>query len=233
MRIAANEAENILGIFLEKCGSGRDIFTMRGLSLVGASFQNGRREWFYWLMRNVAKGLLFPFFYLKISGKENLPRESAFVLLPKHQRWEDIPILGLSTPRPLYYIAKHELFSNPLSNWFFRGLGGVPLNRERPLESRESLREMIENLKRGEGFVVFPEGTYYNGRMGAAHGGVVRLILSQLRLPFIPVGIHYGCRTWRVPVDIHFGEPVFADSHASVREFLEIVMADIAKLSGL
>ena len=88
-------------------------------------------------MRNVARTFLFPFFRLNITGKENLPRKSAFVLLPKHQRWEDIPLLGLSTPRPLYYLAKHELFKNALGNWFFRGLGGVPLNRERPLESRE------------------------------------------------------------------------------------------------
>jgi 1-acyl-sn-glycerol-3-phosphate acyltransferase len=206
---------------------------MNGLRLSKTPFRGGRRRWFSWIMRNVARILLFPFFCLKTSGKENLPRKSAFVLLPKHQRWEDIPLLGLGSPRPLYYLAKNELFKNPLSNWFFRGLGGIPLNRERPLESREFLRAMIEILKRGEGFVVFPEGTYYRGRVGAARVGVIRLILSHLDLPFIPVGINYLRKGWRVVVTINFGKPVYADSRASASEFLDLVMADIAKLSGL
>ena len=184
-------------------------------------------------MRNVARTFLFPFFRLNITGKENLPRKSAFVLLPKHQRWEDIPLLGLSTPRPLYYLAKHELFKNALGNWFFRGLGGVPLNRERPLESREFLRDMLEILKSGEGFVVFPEGTYYAGRVGPAHVGVVRLILSHLELPFIPVGIQYRRKAFRVSATINFGKPVYPDSGTSVQEFLDLVMVDIAQLSGL
>jgi 1-acyl-sn-glycerol-3-phosphate acyltransferase len=206
---------------------------MNGLKLSNNQFLGGRRRWFFWIMRNVARMLLFPFFCLKICGKENLPGKSAFVLLAKHQRWEDIPLLGLGTPRPLYYVAKHELFKNPLSNWFFQGLGGLPLNRERPLESRKFLRGMIEMLKGGEGLVVFPEGTYYRGRMGRPRVGVVRLILSHLELPFIPVGIHYMRRGWRVVVTVNFGKPVFSDSRASVSEFLDLLMADIARLSGL
>lgn len=206
---------------------------MKGLRLSKTPFRGGRRIWLLWIMRNAARILLFPFFCLKTSGKENLPQKSAFVLLPKHQRWEDIPLLGLSTPRPLYYLAKHELFKNPLSNWFFRGLGGVPLNRERPLESRKFLRHMIEILGKGEGFVVFPEGTYCRGRLGPAHVGVIRLILSQLELPFIPVGINYLRNGWRVAVTINFGKPVYGYSRSSANEFLDLVMADIARLSGL
>ena len=232
MRLAAKGAENIFGIFLGNSGSDRDVLTMKVLTLAEATTRGGRRKWFYWFMSHVARVLLFPFFSLHVSGKENVPRESAFVLLPKHQRWEDIPLLGLSTPRPVYYVAKHELFSSPLSNWFFRRLGGVPLDRKRPLKSREFLREMIEILKRGEGFVVFPEGTYYPGGIGQARGGVIRLICSQVAVPFIPVGIHYGRRSCRTLVTIRFGKPVFVVSRSSVGEFLDTVMADIARLSG-
>ena len=206
---------------------------MDRLRLSNTRFRGGRRGWLFWIMRNVARILLFPFFCLKISGKENLPQKSAFVLLSKHQRWEDIPLLGLGTPRTIYYVATHELFKNPLSNWFFRELGGFPLNRERPIESRKFLRAMIEILKGGEGLVVFPEGTYYRDRMGPAHVGVVRLILSHLELPFIPVGIQYVRKGWRVAVTINFGKAVYSDSRASASEFLDIVMADIAQLSGL
>ncbi|MDY6973707.1 MAG: lysophospholipid acyltransferase family protein [Thermodesulfobacteriota bacterium] len=177
--------------------------------------------------------LLAPFFHLETSGIEHLPRKSAFVLLPKHQRWEDIPILSLATPRPIYYIAKYELFKNPLSRWFFTSLGGIPLNRERPLESRGSLKTMVGLLREGEGVVVFPEGTYYKNKMGAGHVGVIRLILSHLSLPFIPVGINYSGNVGRrIRVRVRFDIPFRADPATSPGMLLDRVMREIARLSG-
>ena len=68
-----------------------------------------------------------------------MPEKGPFILLPKHQRWEDIPIIDLALQKPLYYIAKYELFNNVLFRWFITSAGGIPLNRERPMESRRSL----------------------------------------------------------------------------------------------
>ncbi|MFH1243839.1 MAG: lysophospholipid acyltransferase family protein [Pseudomonadota bacterium] len=193
----------------------------------------GRKDWLFLATKTVARVLLFPFFRIECEGEETLPSNSSFVLLPKHQRWEDTPLLGLATPNPLYYVAKHELFSNPLSNWFLRSLGGIPLNRERPLESRRSIRAMIEFLRGGEGVVVFPEGTYFRDRVGPGHVGMVRLILSRLDLPFIPVGINYSRPGFRTLVRVRFGRPFFADPKLSADPFLDRMMRQIAKLSGL
>ena len=177
--------------------------------------------------------MFLPFFALEVSGREGLPDRSAFVLFPKHQRWEDIPLLGLAATRPLYYIAKYELFKNPFSRWYLTSLGGMPLNRRRPLESRASLRGMFHLLSAGEGVVVFPEGTYYRGRMGQGRIGLVRLILSRVSLPFIPVGITYAPRKGRIPVRIRFGEPLYAGPDTAPKEFLQRMMRQIALLSGI
>ncbi|UCF73576.1 MAG: 1-acyl-sn-glycerol-3-phosphate acyltransferase [Deltaproteobacteria bacterium] len=193
----------------------------------------GRKNWIFWTTKTAGRILLLPFFCLETHRVENLPQKSAFILLPKHQRWEDIPLLSLATPRPLYYVAKYELFKNPLSNWSLRSLGGIPLNRQRPLESRRSLQSMIEFLKKGEGVVVFPEGTYYRNKMGTGHVGIVRLILSHVSLPFIPVGINYSRKGARTLVRINFGKAFYADPAASARLFLDNVMKEIAVLSGL
>lgn len=193
----------------------------------------GRKNWVFWATKAACRILLPPFFYLETDGMENLPQESAFILLPKHQRWEDIPLLSLATPRPLYYVAKYDLFKNPLGNWFFRSLGGIPLNRQRPLESRRSLEAIIEFLKKGEGVVVFPEGTYYRNKMGPGHVGIVRLIISRLSLPFIPVGMNYSGKGARTLVRINFGKALYADSAASPGSFLDNVMKEIGELSGL
>jgi 1-acyl-sn-glycerol-3-phosphate acyltransferase len=172
------------------------------------------------------------FFHMETTGIEHLPRREAFILLPKHQRWEDIPLLSLATPRPLYYVAKSELFCNPLSNWFLSSLGGIPLNRRRPLESRRSLLALICFLREGEGAVVFPEGTYYQKKMGPGQVGVVRLILSRLTIPFIPVGIRYAREGPRIEVRVRFGKAFHADSKTPANTFLDRMMAEIARLSG-
>jgi hypothetical protein len=49
-------------------------------------------------------------------------------------------------------------------------LGGIPVKRQRPMESRHAIREIQRLLEEGERVVIFPEGTYYRGRMGAGPG---------------------------------------------------------------
>ncbi|MEJ2100073.1 MAG: lysophospholipid acyltransferase family protein [Desulfobacterales bacterium] len=193
----------------------------------------GRNERVFQIIKLLARILLAPFFRMEVAGAENLPADCAFILLAKHQRWVDIPLLGLATSRPLYYIAKFELFKNALSNWFCSALGGIPLNRQRPLKSRRSLNATIELLETGEGLVIFPEGTYYRGQMGPGQAGMVRFVLSRLNLPFIPAGIHYATGGWRIRVRIRFGNAFHREPAMSLEKFFSQLMAEIARLSGL
>ena len=193
----------------------------------------GRNEGFFKLIKILVRVLLWPFFRIEVGGLKNLPRDRAFILLSKHQRWEDIPLLSLATPRPLYYIAKYELFKNALSYRFFSALGGIPLNRQRPLESRRFLQATIQLLEKGEGIVIFPEGTYYRNKMGPGQTGMVRFVLSRLKLPFIPVGINYATNRWRTHVRINFGKAFHTDPTLAADTFVNCMMKEIAALSGL
>lgn len=194
---------------------------------------SGRNECFLQVFKFLARLLLLPFFRLEANGIQNLPRDSAFILLVKHQRWEDIPLLGLATPRPLYYIAKYELFQNALSNWFCSALGGIPLNRQRPLASRHFLQTAIAILKAGEGIVIFPEGTYYRDKMGPGQIGMVKFVLSRLELPFIPVGINYSSSGRRTRVRVTFGKAYPAGPALAADTLVNRMMTEIAELSGL
>lgn len=190
-----------------------------------------RDEAILWL-RPVMKAAFSLFFRVRAHGLENLPREGAFIVLAKHQRWEDIPILGLTAPQPLYYVAKSELFRPAPISWLLSSLGGIPLNRGRPLESRRSLRFVIEHLHEGDGVVVFPEGTYYPDRMGPPKNGLVRMILSRASPAFVPVGIRYR-KGLRTAVEVRFGRPAKAENGIEPAPFLEGMMSEIARLSGL
>jgi 1-acyl-sn-glycerol-3-phosphate acyltransferase len=192
-----------------------------------------RRNWVFWTTRCIARIVLAPFFRPDIRGTEHLPPRGAFILAPKHQRWVDIPLISLAVPRPLYYVARDDLFDAPLSNWLVRSLGGIPLNRRRPLETRESLRELERYLRKGEGIVVFPEGTYYVNEMGPGRVGMIRFILSRFFIPFVPVGIYYAKKRVRTPVRITFGEPRYPDPAISPVSFLSTLMEEIERLSGI
>lgn len=203
------------------------------MKAVSAAMTPRRDERLYRLVRLAARLALAPGYRLEVSGIEQIPTDSAYVLLPKHQRWQDIPLLGLAVPRPLYFVAKQELFALAAVEWFFKRLGGIPLNRQRPIESRRYLNRVVRLLERAEGLVVFPEGTYSPGTVGPAKTGMVRFVLGRLALPFIPVGIRYHSNGLRTRAAIRFGAPLHADPSEPVNVFVDRIMRHIARLSDM
>jgi 1-acyl-sn-glycerol-3-phosphate acyltransferase len=155
------------------------------------------------------------------------------LFLAKHQRWEDIPLLGLAAPRPLCYVAKHELFGYRLASKMLRMLGGIPLNRQTPMRSRESLHRVSRVLNLGAGLVLFPEGTYFMGQMGPGHIGMVRFILNRQTVPVVAVGVQYSKIRGGVAVNIRFGPRRYRPVIQPPDQFLGKLMGEIAQLSGL
>ncbi len=175
---------------------------------------------------------------IRVDGRENLPPGAA-VVLPKHQFWTDIPLVGLALEKPASYVAKHELFLYPLVRQFLTWLGGVPINRLDPVKTLGSFRYVEKLLQAGERIILFPEGTYYPNTLGPAKHGFVRAILRfQKRMvsgaiPFIPMGIRYEEGGIRTRVCIRIGTPVYCADESKAREFTERIVEEIGRLSGM
>lgn len=92
---------------------------------------------------------------------------------------------------------------------------------------------MIAFLNGGEGIVVFPEGTYYKNKMGRGQLGLVRMIHSRFRIPYIPVGITYESGKGRSLVSIKYGSPFPLHPEDDSKGFLAEVMEEIRRLSAL
>jgi 1-acyl-sn-glycerol-3-phosphate acyltransferase len=187
----------------------------------------------YRLTKRLAAFILFPFFKVQVNGQSNIPQTGPCLVLPKHQRWEDIPLISYAIARPLYYVAKYELFLNPLSGWLLSSLGGLPLNRSKPSESIQSVKRLFHLLKKGEGIVIFPEGTYYKGKIGNMHKGLIRLILERHMVPLIPVGFKYSGGGKRTQVNIEIGRPVRLEPSDNIDNYIDLAIGEIAELSGL
>jgi 1-acyl-sn-glycerol-3-phosphate acyltransferase len=187
----------------------------------------------------------FRFIYqLKVEGRENLPAEGPCLILPKHQFWTDIPIVALAAGmgRPLNYIAKQELFRYPGIGHFLTFLGGVPIDRLKPVKSLDSFRYVDNLLKRKEFIVLFPEGTYYPHSMGRGkHRFIQRLLKFQetmgwrdkQSIPFVPMGVRYGEEKLRAEIEVKIGKPLYANSETDGIEFTRGIIEEIGKLSGI
>lgn len=201
-----------------------------------------RSNWLYKFVRIIGQIFFRLFFNLKIKGQEKIPAQGPAIILPKHQFWTDIPLVGLSIPKPLNYIAKKELFIYPFVRHFLRAMGGIPLDRVKPIKSLNSFRYIEKLLRAKEFIVLFPEGTYYPHVIGQGkHGLIQRLLYLQRRraenglkkIPFIPMGIKYNPRGWPRKVEIEIGEPMFAPEEIESQEFTKMITKEIARLSRI
>jgi len=195
-------------------------------------------KWFYLAMRWLSQQSFQRYFRLQVEGLENWPAGSAAIICPKHQRWEDVPIVGLTFPRPLYYVAKVELFRSPASRALCQALGGIPLDRQCPQATLSTFRTLQGILRRREQIVLFPEGTYVPGAVGPGKYRFIQLLLRlqghlpQTRLPFVPLGITYFPEPPGYRVAVRLGPPLSADRPEQAQSLTQEIMAAIDRLQA-
>jgi 1-acyl-sn-glycerol-3-phosphate acyltransferase len=149
-----------------------------------------------------------------IEGLEQLPpREAGGMLIAmNHVHYMDIPAIGAMLPfrYRLSWVAKSELFRNPIAGWWFRQMQVIPIKRGR--RDLAALDTMADALRDGAVLLIFPEGT--RGKTGVlreGRGGGVRLAM-QAGVPIVPVaitGTEHGLKgtLLRRPVRLHVGAP--------------------------
>ena len=193
---------------------------------------------FYRLGRWLTRQTLGRFFTLRVEGLEHLPAPGPAIICPKHQRWEDIPVIGMALPPPPHFIAKVELFRQPVVRELLGAWGGVPVDRQNPRATLSSFRRLLPLLTKGAFIVVFPEGTYFSGRVGPGKHRLIQLLLKLQGqeglgfLPFVPVGVAYEPRRWGYTVHVKLGPPLAAPGPRQAPALTDALMARIARLSG-
>jgi len=193
---------------------------------------------FYRLGRWFCRQTLGRYFSLEVRGLENLPAQGPVIICPKHQRWEDIPLIGMALPPPLHYIAKAELFQYPVIRELLGAWGGVPLDRNRPRATLSSFKRLALLLRERAHVVLFPEGTYFRGAVGPGKHRLIQLLLKlQNRdglglLPFVPVGVVYLPLAWGCRVQVSLGPPMRAAQPGQASFLTSALMEQIARLSG-
>ncbi|MFQ5408199.1 MAG: lysophospholipid acyltransferase family protein [Anaerolineales bacterium] len=177
--------------------------------------------------------ILRPIVRFEGHGVEHVPRDGPLVLVSNHLSNYDVILMEFVLPRANYYMAKIEIFSNPLLGWVYRRLGAFPV--ERGAKDAWAMRYALFVLESGKMIGMFPEGTRSKeGRLKPGKTGAARLAIES-GAPVVPMAI-YGTenilRPWyrRPTVHIAIGEPLHVAARESPMELTDRIMYAIAAL---
>ena len=175
--------------------------------------------WFYrfaiWAFRTWAK----LFLGLRITGTDNVPREGGLVVACNHFSSLDPPVVGVSVPREIHFMAKKELFANPAMAVLMHGLRTFPVDRGR--NDTSSIRTAMRKLRSGLAVGIFIQGTRNAGEAAALNGAA--FLAQRSGAGLLPTAVWREGRAFRV----HFAEPLVLEPDLTARELTAVLTSAI------
>ncbi|MBT8305757.1 MAG: lysophospholipid acyltransferase family protein [Maribacter sp.] len=150
-------------------------------------------------------GLFFYYTKIKVFGKENIPKGKPLMVLANHQNALMDPLMiAMNCGVKPFFLARSDLFKNPLVSKFLRYLQMIPIYRFR--DGRDTLKNNPAIFKKcgdllikGETIMLFPEGNHGIRRRvrWPMRYGFVRMLFSALEkepdldIRILPIGLNY------------------------------------------
>lgn len=192
---------------------------------------------FYWLVKTVSQLIFKLLFRAEVIGAENLPSQGAVILAANHMSNFDPPFLGCFMSRPVCYMAKTELFKNPIFGAAIRACHAFPVKRG--AADRGAIKAALTALEAGKCLGLFPEGTRSRtGEIKKAEAGL-GLIAAMSKAAVVPaaiIGTHKIFSTdEKFPrLKLICGKPMFFEGDRKDKEalakFSQAVMDEIGKM---
>jgi 1-acyl-sn-glycerol-3-phosphate acyltransferase len=149
----------------------------------------------------------------RVLGAWRVPAAGPVILAGNHTHAIDGPVLIGTSPRPVHFLVKRELFVGPLGG-AMRSLGQIAVDRS--ATDRTAVTDALAVLSGGGVLGIFPEGTRAGGDFAALRGGLAYFALRS-GAPVVPVAVlgSMDRRSRVVPalpplrgrLDVVFGDP--------------------------
>lgn len=191
----------------------------------------------YWIIRDIALLGCKILFRVKVFGKKNIPRKAGFILASNHTSYLDPIVLAAVCPRKINFMARDDLFHNPLFSWLISNVGAFAVKRESADIS--ALKEAMQRLNKGNGLLIFPEGgRRINGKFDPPQAGV-GFLAAKLAVPVIPAfvkGADYalarGAKSIRpCSISVYFGKQISLERRLPYQDIAGEIMRNIRHLA--
>ncbi|CAI2610383.1 1-acyl-sn-glycerol-3-phosphate acyltransferase [Apilactobacillus kunkeei] len=172
----------------------------------------------YSFLKFLCRIILYPINGMpKFENKQRIP-EGNYILVAPHRTWFDPLYFALAaSPKEFAFIAKKELFKNPLLAYVLRHANVLSVDRENPGPS--VIKEPVKILQNTDkSLIIFPSGT----RHSQALKGGATLIAKLSKAPLLPA-VYQGPLTFkslfsRKKAVINFGDPIYLDKSIKLNE---------------
>jgi len=173
---------------------------------------------------------------LKVTGRENLPKENGFMLYANHQGMFDVVAIAGDCEIPLGAVLKKELAEIPVLKQIRECTYSFAMDREDVRQSLTVIQNVTKEVQKGRNYLIFPEGTRSkNGnQMGEFHGGSFRCALKA-KCPIIPIAFIDSYKVLDqkgskpVTVQMHYLKPIAYEEYKDMKtvEIAELVKGRI------
>ncbi len=153
-------------------------------------------------------------------GVENIPKKNGFLLYGNHQGMFDIVAIGATCPNPLGAVLKKEIEDVPFVKQVRLCTKSFGMDREDLRQSMTVINNVIQEIKKGRNYLIFPEGTRSrNGNeMLEFHNGSFKCALKA-KCPIVPVALidsfkvldQKNCKPVRI--QLHYLEPIMPEEY--------------------
>jgi 1-acyl-sn-glycerol-3-phosphate acyltransferase len=159
---------------------------------------------------------LIRLYYRQIAVSGALPAEGPVILVANHPNGLLDPlVLCVGVGRPVAFLAKSTLFSNPLARRILTAFRAIPVYRAKEADTAQN-QETFDRARRllaGSGWLaLFPEGISHDEpELQPLKTGAARIALSSrvAGLQVVPVGMLYEDKeVFRTRVALTFGAPI-------------------------
>jgi 1-acyl-sn-glycerol-3-phosphate acyltransferase len=132
-------------------------------------------------------------FSFRYTGRKNLPRKGPVLIVSNHASMIDPCLVGVASGRYLSYLARSNLFTQPVLGPVIRNLNAIPIDRSM---GKEGIQAILDALGKGWAAVMFPEGERtHTGEVQPLKPGV-SLLIKRVNCPIVPVGIAGSFAAW-------------------------------------
>ena len=167
---------------------------------------------------------------LKVEGRENVPKHTFFIVASNHVSGHDPFIIIHAIRKRIAYMAKIELFKNPIRRFFLNILGAFAVDRSRLTPS--TVKTVLALKETGWAFGIFPQGKREKeGDMTIVNKGfaIFAKILKCAILPVAITGVEKDQRKFfKGNLKVKIGEPI--PYNENVEEMIETWSKKIAQL---
>ena len=164
---------------------------------------------FFSFMRGFCRVLFFVINgNLEIQNKEKLPQDENYILVAPHRTWWDPLYLAVAArPKKFAFMAKEELFKNPIIRFILVHANAFPVNRQKPGPS--AIKTPVKLLKNTDlSLIMFPSGSRYSSDLKGGMTVIARMAKVRI-VPCVYQGpLTLGGLFLRKKVIIRFGDPI-------------------------